>query len=59
MALLDFHYARAVALPFVFFAGVVIVVDVKTNKMAKHRELGAENLASNHKIKSIIKYKNK
>ena len=57
MALLNVHCIRAVEPPFVFFAGAVTAVDVKTKKLEKQRELGAENLASNKKIKSRIKYR--
>ena len=51
------HCVRAVAPPFVFFAREVTAVDVKTKKTTKQRELGAEKLESNQKIKSRIKYR--
>ena len=58
MALLSVHYERAVASNLVLFAGAVTTVDVKTKKMVKQRELTGKMLASNHKIKRKIKYKN-
>ena len=59
MVQLDVHCARVVALHFVFFAGVMTVVVVKTKQMEKNRDLDAENLASNDKIKYGIKYRKK